>query len=268
MIIYTDLDGTALTDWDRGPVVPRRNLEAIQAFTAAGGAFSVASGREAASVLRFFPDVTFRSPLVCGNGAVIYDAISRRILRQTPLPAEYKAECAAYVRPRPGLWIVAADSERIYQITFGDPAKDAPIGDWDRPFVPVEEFLSDRRFIKVVYVLPPDGAGMPRLERETSAFSTAGLVTEFQSSHRYLEVVERTVSKAEGIRFAREAAGLADRRLVCIGDYFNDLPMLRMADIAACPSNGVDELKAMCSIVTCCNNDGALADLIQKLYLM
>ncbi len=266
--IYTDMDGTALTDWDRGPVVPRRNLEAVRAFVAAGGAFSVASGREAAAVLRLFPGVEFRAPLVCGNGAVIYDAEAGRIIRRVPLPKRYKEECAAYVRPRSGLWVVAADSERIYQVTFGDAQKDAPIGDWDRPYVPVEEFLADDRFIKAVYVLPPDGAGMPRLKAETAAFPSAGLVTGFQSSHRYLEVVERAVNKAEGIRFARRAAGLEGRRLVCIGDYFNDLPMLRMADIAACPSNGAEELRAMCRIVTCDNNEGALADLIERLGLI
>ena len=93
-------------------------------------------------------------------------------------------------------------------------------------------------------------------------------MTGFQSSHRYLEVVERAVNKAEGIRFARRAAGLEGRRLVCIGDYFNDLPMLRMADIAACPSNGAEELRAMCRIVTCDNNEGALADLIERLGLI
>ena len=265
--IYTDMDGTALTDWDRGPILPPRNLEAIRAFVAAGGAFSVASGREAVDILRFFPGVEFRAPLVCGNGAVVYDAAAGKILRQISLPRAYKEEAAAYFLSRPGLWIVAADPEQIWQVTCGDPVKDAPIGDWDRPFLSLEEFLEDDRFIKMVYVLP-DGVGMEQLKKNIAQFSSAGLAAGTQSGPRYLEMVEHTVSKADGIRFARQAAGLEDRKLICIGDYFNDLPMLQMADIAACPINGAQGIRDICRIITCGNNAGAVADLIEQLKLI
>ena len=44
-IIYTDMDGTVLTDWSLGPVVPERNLGRIRKFVEEGGSFSVASGK-------------------------------------------------------------------------------------------------------------------------------------------------------------------------------------------------------------------------------
>lgn len=265
LLIYTDMDGTALTDWDRGPYLPARNLEAILAFTEAGGVFSVASGREAQDIMRFFPGVEFRCPLVCGNGAVVYDALAGRVLRRFPLPASYKEECAAYVLSHRDVWLVAADAEEIYQVTFGVPEKDEPIGDWDRLPLRVEEFLAEDRFIKAVYVLPPGGPGMEELKRETALLPSAALMTATQSSPRYLEMVDCAVSKAEGIRLARRSAGLEDRTLVCIGDYFNDLPMLQLSDIPACPENAVPALRDMCRIVTCDNNTGALWDLLRQL---
>ena len=42
VIIYTDMDGTALTDWSLGPVVPERNLARIRAFVSAGAWYSPA----------------------------------------------------------------------------------------------------------------------------------------------------------------------------------------------------------------------------------
>ena len=61
---------------------------------------------------------------------------------------------------------------------------------------------------------------------------------------------------------------MTDKTLVCIGDFYNDVPMLEIADIAACPDNAPDDIKAMCNIVTCNNNEGALADLIEILEKM
>lgn len=264
--IYTDMDGTVLTDWSLGPVVPRRNLERIREFVAAGGSFSVASGREAKAILRFFPGVVFRAPLVCGNGAVVYDPASRRILRKTCLPQAYKEACARYFLTHSDVWIVAADEEKIWQVASGDPARDVRLDDWDRPLLAMEDFLSGD-YIKVVYVIP-EGGDMEGLKAGVGRLPEAGLVVGAQSGPRYLEMVERTVNKGAGIRFAMESAGLTGRTLVCIGDYFNDWEMLKAADIAACPENAAQGIKDICRLVTCGNNEGAVADLIERLDLL
>ena len=56
-----------------------------------------------------------------------------------------------------------------------------------------------------------------------------------------------------------------ERKLACIGDYFNDYEMLKSADIAACPSNAAQGIKDICDIVTCSNDEGAIAGLISAL---
>ncbi len=268
VIIYTDLDGTALTDWDRGPVVAARNLEAIKAFVDAGGVFSVASGRRSKEVNGFFAGVEFKAPLVCCNGGIIYDAKSATVLQKITLPKSSKKECADYVKNRKNLWLVAATNEQNWQVTFADKEKDTPIGDLQRPFLPVERFLEEDDIIKMVYVTPAGGEGMNRIIEETSRFESSDLVSGFQSSPRYFEMVERSVSKANGIRLAIKYAHMEKRTLVCIGDYYNDLPMLETADISACPSNGDRRVKDFCDYITCDNNHGAVADLIQMLGLI
>ena len=265
VILYTDMDGTALTDWSLGPVVPERNLTAIRAFVAAGGLFSVASGRQAPNILRLFPDVPFRAPLVCGNGAVLYDPSAGTVVHRTCLPAAYLETSVSFFLSHPEVWIVAADEEQIWQITSGDPARDDRLNDWPRPRLSIQEYLSGE-FVKVVYVLA-EGGDMAALKREVAALPGAELVTGAQSGPRYLEMVDHTVSKGVGIRQALAAAGLEKRTLVCIGDYFNDESMLRQADIAACPSNAAQGIQEICQLITCSNNDGAVADLIEQLGL-
>lgn len=187
VIIYTDMDGTALTDWSLGPVVPERNLARIRAFVSAGGLFSVASGRQAPGILQLFPGVAFHAPLVCGNGSVIYDPAEQQVLRKTCLPADYKCACVSYFLTHPEVWIVAADETRIWQIVSGDPARDDQLNDWPRPRMSIEDFLSGD-YVKVVYILA-EGGDMEALKHEVAALPGAELVTGAQSGPRYLERV-------------------------------------------------------------------------------
>ena len=85
------------------------------------------------------------------------------------------------------------------------------------------------------------------------------------SSPVFLECYDRRAGKGVGVRLAMELAGMQNKTLVCIGDFYNDVPMLKVADIAASPTNAPDDIKVMCQIVTCSNNEGALADLIDAL---
>ncbi len=264
VIIYSDMDGTLLTDWSMGPVVPEPNLRLIRELVERGGSFSVATGRQAPDALGFFPGVPL-APLVCANGAVVYDPEAGQMLRKILLPQPYKRECADYFLARPDLWIVAADHREIVQVSSGDPAQDSLLNDMHRRLITVEEFLTGE-YVKVVYVLP-EGGDMEGLKAEVAQLPSAGLVTGAQSGPWYLEMVERSVNKAEGIRYARRAAGLEGRTLVCIGDYFNDWTMLQSADLAACPGDSHREIQDICQIVTCGHNEGAVADLIQRLRL-
>ena len=52
---------------------------------------------------------------------------------------------------------------------------------------------------------------------------------------------------------------------VAVGDQENDLPMLLAADIAACPDNAVEAVKAVCSLRLCHHDEGCIADLIGRL---
>lgn len=265
IILYTDMDGTVLTDWDMGPVVPERNLRLIRRFVEAGGCFSAASGREAPNILRFFPGIPFKAPLVCSNGAVVYGGTPGQVLRKIPLPGPYKLVCRDYVLSRPDIWIVAADERAIYQVLTGYSARDAALDDLARPCISMEQFLAGD-FVKMVYILP-EGGDMEGLKADVARLPCCDLVVGAQSSPRYYEMVERSVNKAEGIRYAMKAAGLEERTLVCIGDYFNDWAMLQAADVSACPGNSPQEIKDICQIVTCGHNEGAVGDLIEQLHL-
>lgn len=259
------MDGTVLTDWELGPVVPQRNMESIKRFMDKGGTFSIASGRQYSDILPFFGGLRPNAPLVQGNGTSLYDCGEGKLLFKLPLSGEYKEECIRFARDNPWVWLVAGNEHTVMQVNFGD-ARDESTKSLTDLRISAEEFLRGE-YLKLVYVVEtPDR--IPGLQRITDGFTTAQAMQKTLSSPVFLETYDKRASKAEGIRRAAKLAGLEGKVLACIGDYYNDEAMLRIADIPACPANAPEDLKKLCRVVTCGNNQGAVADLIETLEKM
>lgn len=265
IVIYTDMDGTVLTDWDRGPVVPQRNLAAIQRFIKQGGTFSVASGRQYLDILPYFPDIVPNAPLVQGNGTSLYDCVQQKIVHCLPLSRRFKEECVQLCRENPWVYAVPGGTDTVFQLRMGD-ARDTHVHAITGKTMPIEAFLAGE-FTKVVLTVD-DPALIPRLRALTDALESAPEMQQTLSSPVFLECYDRRAGKDSGIRRALALSGMQDKTLVCVGDFYNDEAMLRSADIAVCPANAPKDIQALCQIVTCDNNAGALADLIDTLQRM
>lgn len=266
VIIFSDMDGTLLTDWDLGPYVPAANIEAIKRFMENGGMFSIASGRQYKDTLAFFGGMTFSAPMVQGNGAVIYDSQKGALLKKTSLPEAVKLECLDYLLRHKDIWLVAADEDDIYQLLTGDGQRDAMLTDLKRKPISIEAYLNFDP-VKVCFVVM-DADRLPPVIEDLRGFSSAALFATAQSSPYIIELLEKSVGKAPALKEALHLSGAAGRKLICIGDYDNDCGMLAMADIAACPSNSSPKVLEMANIVTCSNNEGAVADLIRQLHVL
>lgn len=263
LILFCDMDGTLLTDWNLGPYIPEPNLQAIRRFIAAGGLFSVATGRQYGETLGFFGDIRLSLPSVQGNGAVIYDSMADKVLKKVLLPEEVKLECLEYFLRHDEVWLVTADEHGIFQVASGDSARDDRLDDLLRRRMTIEEYLSFRA-VKSCFVVR-EAQHLPQILREVKGFRSAGLFKIAQSSPYILELLEKSVDKAPAVQEVIALAGVQGRKLVCIGDYDNDLEMLALADFSACPANASDKVRALAQLQTCSNNEGAVADLLRQL---
>jgi hypothetical protein len=70
-----------------------------------------------------------------------------------------------------------------------------------------------------------------------------------RSSKEYYEILPLNISKGTGLRKMREVCGFEDFTVVAVGDYNNDIEMLKAADVGMCPSNGVDDVKKIADVV-------------------
>ena len=94
-----------------------------------------------------------------------------------------------------------------------------------------------------------------------------GILELTYSAPTLVEIQPLGVTKAFQIERMKANAKKADpdAKIYCIGDYNNDFSMLLAADVAVCPENASDNIKAISKIITCHCKDGAIADLIHKI---
>lgn len=261
-VIYSDIDGTYLKSWTHDAYVgaPQNNIDAINRFTKEGGLFGAASGREYVGILRCFEGVDINMPIVQNNGAMIYDHKNSKILDATYFDRESKQELYDYAKRTPDVWICASTLEAIWDILLYDE-KDKGAFDLVRPKMSYEDFMN-ANIGKISFVVKKEI--MPQVVEDTKGFKCYNSLTFIQSSPIYDEIVVKGIDKGKAIKKAVEYAHANNRKLICIGDYYNDVSMLKEADIAVCPSNAPDDIKEICDYVVCSNDEGALADLIDR----
>ena len=71
-----------------------------------------------------------------------------------------------------------------------------------------------------------------------------------------------TANKGTAVRKLAELLGVPMENTGAIGDYYNDLDMLKSVKHPACAGQAPEEIKEICEFIACHCNDGAVADFI------
>jgi Cof subfamily protein (haloacid dehalogenase superfamily) len=265
IVIATDLDGTY---FGTKTYMVERNLDRVKYFCENGGHFTFATGRLPLFIRKPIPNPReqINMPAVLGNGTCVYDYSEDRAIRQEFVDSNDVIEIVSYAR--------SIENEIGSRATY------------DKGFV---GYNFDNPIVKREYERLPDfieRSTLP-LERwgELDLYKTNIVASEecidrlypilkekyshkvgvTRSASFMIEIIPLGVTKAAALeRLVKE---YFDRpmTLCCVGDYDNDLEMLRLADISACPSNANDNVKAICKHCLCSNDEGVIADLIDLL---
>ncbi len=260
VLFVTDYDDTL---YNSHLTVAPEDHAAIRYFTGEGGIFTVATGRAHRT---FTPQIekehlSFGAPVVLSNGAAIYDYAADRYVVRTRLdagtPARMEQLCAAF----PQLGFEAYHGEDIYVYN---------------PNLVTEKHLER---VGVPSTLCPIAA-MPTpwnkviLEQEHSvleqvrAYALAHWDDYYEvifSNYYLLEMTHKNSNKGTMVARIRDDLGIDPRRVYCIGDNLNDLPMLALSAIPFAPGNCCRGLKDWGARVLCSCDDHAVAQAIRIL---
>ena len=84
------------------------------------------------------------------------------------------------------------------------------------------------------------------------------------SARELIEVSPLTDNKGEALKYLANRYNIPLDKTVAAGDNLNDLPMIKAAGIGVAVGNAVDGLKAEADFVSVTNNEGAIAQIIEK----
>ena len=268
-LLATDLDGTFF-----GPhaTLLEKNLKAVDYFKAHGGHFTTATGRVVPNINRVIPDcgALFNAPAITSNGAYIYDYATQIAIHKTELNAPALKELILKVEvmnPNIGMRVSTdagflVNGSRLTPMIQKEISSPHFVGE----IIPAKDWDADHaHWYKVVL----RGTYEELCEIRDRLYPEWANVFEFCSSSPTLfEMEAKGCTKATGVAYV---ADLLSKQLghsmttVTVGDQENDLPMLRKADISACPENALDSVKATAQWHLGHHAEGCVAELIERL---
>ena len=265
ILIVSDMDGTFLGDRAR---VVQRNLDAIEKFKARGGKFTFATGRTHHNITKAVGSVSdvANAPAITVNGACIYDFAAGKSVGDVKIDCRDVIRIARYIRENfsdvgmrcstdygfltdRACGLIAKDFDGFLCDGCGE-AKIMSIDEWE-----------DQTVYKIVFRGEADELLDLRQKLEPIFSEKFKFVT---SSPRFLELNAIGCSKAVGVEFLRGYFG-GNVTIYAVGDYENDIEMLRAADFSVCPQNSLDSVKAISDFCLCDCNEGTIADLYENI---
>lgn len=251
-LILSDIDGTITND--RGEIT-EENAEAIRYFQSEGGLVTVSSGRYPDFIDKYADRFVPNTYVIGVNGTVLFDPVTRRHLVDKPIDDGVAAILHSVIR----------DCDAVFRITASahDREIHIPREDFDR----FDEILSSlgRPWHRFIIVQKADKTAAVLAYLKNLCGDRYNLDRSWSEG---IEIHSRDSGKGEllpDMLALLASAGSPIHTTVCVGDYENDISMLRHADIAYAVENAIDEVKAVADRITVHHNEDALAHIIADL---
>ncbi len=260
VIIVSDLDGTLLPP---SKIPLERDLAAIRRFEAAGGRFAIATGRTIQAAIRYQEMLGLQSPMIVYNGAAIYDSVQDKVLFSECLPPDAIEMTRTIMDacPEVGVEVLRAETAYVVRNTEWEQHHIALCG-VDPVYCTLDEIPKDG-WLKVLFAMSP--AEIPPFIEKVAEMGYSH-VDFIQSADIFYEMLPKHVTKGSALAPYRRLVGMGDAVIVAVGDYDNDLDLLRQADFSAAPANAVEIVRQTASLVlnrTC--EEGAMEELISQI---
>lgn len=262
-LIVSDFDGTLLNDKNEVPVAVK---SAINGYVAAGGIFTVCTGRMLRSILPRVRELGLTGPVAAYQGTVIADIDSGKILKNGGIGCKDAAEICRFLNSINANVNVYCDEElytcinksdkhlKLYETITGVEAVHVDN---------LADFVSrnGKACQKIAcLVFPDDRARLYKLLSERFA----NIYDVTCSAKVLVEISPLGSTKGAAVSYIAESYGVDIKDTVAVGDNLNDLPMIKTAGVGVAVGNAVDELKNAADYVSVTNNEGAVAQIIEK----
>lgn len=259
-LVVSDIDGTLLNSHGE---IPERNKTAVKAFVEAGGLFTISTGRSINAIRHILCQVDYNCPVIVLNGAGIYDYGKEEYVFSHLLSQRARQTLEIVLKKFPNIGVEVYDGRRVLVPVMNKTVRDQMIYE---KLQCEEVALSDlpEKWYKVIF------AGEEKEVDEVSDYiaSLGDREAEFvRSAYCFYEMLPRGCSKGSALLELAEMQGVKRECTAAIGDYYNDVEMLRTAGLSAAAGQAPPEVKAIADLQTSHCDLGSVADLLDYIAL-
>ena len=270
--LLLDLDGTLVGRDDR---VHPFTLVRVKEAARRGVCVMIATGRSEGGLRDVVEELQLESPVVCYNGAGLYDPVARTLHVEHELSTHVVDEALTFAE-QPGVFAVSMVPG--HKFALAPESNDLQV---------VLESFHDMEYVPASAMNPP---GVIRLSLFSDRYPSSGafaqavsdaigddhyythfplaLLPGFQRSrHLIVDIHAPCAGKAEAYPVLESRFGIPPQAVVAIGDAENDRPMLEGAGLAVIMENAVSSLRDCAQrVIGDCNSD-TIGHLIDELFL-
>lgn len=262
MLVVSDVDNTLLSGTTG---LPPENLEAIRRFCALGGSFTLATGRNVPSARRYLEQLPVNAPVILLNGGLIYD-----YERELSLNAHYISREKAMpvlqelMREFPGMsFEIMTENLQTYIVRAG-AGSERHLRDERFAAIWADTEKVPGRWFKVLCA--GDAATCIAAEKYCAAhFSQESELVFQRTAPIYFEVLPAGISKGTALRSLCRILGVEQKNSFAIGDYDNDIELLKTAGFAVAVANAPARVQRWADLVTGSCSEGGVAQFLNRL---
>lgn len=241
-VLYSDLDGTMRGSDGK---ISEKNREKLKYFMENGGRFALATGRgiEHLSKLK----LEFNAPLIATNGTTVYDTQKGEYIAKLPME-----DC------RDGYSYACDNYNFLRHIVFHeDEVVDIDIipGNYEELFL--------QPVLKIVYVFETEADAL-KFQLEMGKKFEDKYVFE-RSWPVGVEMLCKNAGKGACVNIVREYLKDKIHTVICVGDFENDISMIKTADIGIAMENAIESVKGVADKICPDNNSDAIAWIIDNI---
>jgi Cof subfamily protein (haloacid dehalogenase superfamily) len=248
VLLCSDFDGTLCK---KDKTISRENIEAIKYFQENGGLFTLASGRFSTVLDEIKEYFVPNTHAILLNGSQIFDVSTRKYIYEGTMPEDIFSFSFNIFNEIPLIKEMIFYTYNQFQ-TFTREDSD------------FEKFCNElpKPIFKMIFKVPNEHSDEIT---EIVYNATYGKYNCGRSWVNGIEIQSINDSKGLAVNRLRGILGSRAERVVCVGDYENDISMLKVADVAYAVDNAIASVKTVAHKVTVSNAEHAIAKIIEEL---
>lgn len=260
ILLCTDLDGTLLRE---DGSISKQNIDAIEYFKAHGGLFTFITGRMPCFVDDIYNATNPNCPFGCINGGGLYDHQKQEYVWSITLPDTVLelVECVDINLPEIGIQINTLG--KIYS------AKDNEAMVEFRKRTNLEKNACHYREVmepiaKIVFA-DTNEENIDKIKVLLDTHPLADCFGFIRSEKNLYEILSKGISKGTVLSKLAQIMGIEISKTIAVGDYNNDIEMLRTAGVGVAVANACFDAKKAADFVTVSNEEHAIAAVIDAI---